>query len=156
MNLAHLITEEQILDDMQSTEHFLALAELVDHLESKNLLTGVGVTRESVMEAVRDREDQTTTGIGAGVAIPHAFVPGLESVLAVVGRSKEGIDFESIDNVPVNLVVLFVVPEDQYQTHLETLASIAKMLSDGETRARLTDAADSPAILQVIKDRFGG
>ena len=151
MNLTSLLSEDQILDDMRATGHFEALEELVDHLDTSALLHGV--SREVVLEAIRNREDQTSTGIGAGVAIPHAFVPGLESVITVIGRSHEGIDFESIDNVPVNLVVLFIVPEDQYHTHLQTLAAIAKMLSDGETRARLIDAPDSSSILRTVEER---
>ena len=152
MNLTSLFSVDHILDDMQATEHFNALEELVDHLAGGNFLEGL--PKQSVMEAIRNRENQTSTGIGSGVAIPHAFVPGLKSVTTVFGRSHKGIDFEAIDHVPVNLVVLFIVPEDQYHTHLETLAAIAKMLNDGETRARLIDAPDAEAILSIIQESF--
>ena len=154
MSIADLLTPEQIVANMLSTEHIAAIEELVGHLGRQGFLGEVSV--EAAVKALADREDQTSTGIGSSVAIPHAFLPGLESVVAAVGRSKEGIDFEAIDNVPVELVFLFLVPENEYQIHLETLAAIARALQDGETRAQLIEARDRKAILGVIRERFVG
>lgn len=147
-----MLSVDQILDDMKATDHFDALKELIDHLAETGRLRNISV--ESAMEAIRDREDQTSTGIGSGVAIPHAFVPGLDSVITIFGRSREGIDFEAIDHVPVTLIILFLVPEAHYQQHLETLAEVARMLNNGETRARLTDAANADAIRRVIEEHL--
>jgi len=154
MNLAALLTEAHVVTEISATNHFGAIEELVVHLDERGLLQRI--SRETVTSALREREDKVSTGIGFGVAIPHAFVPELDEVIVVFGRSTEGVDFDSIDNVPVKLIVLFIVPEDQYHAHLETLAAIAKMLNDGETRASLLDAPDEAAILSVLGERFSG
>jgi len=77
------------------------------------------------------------------VAIPHTFVPGLDRVITVFGRSKGGIDFEAHDQAPVFFVVLFVVPKSEDQLHLKTLAAIAKMFSNVDIRQSLASAADA-------------
>ncbi len=149
MNLASLLTVEQIVAEMQATERWPAIVELVEHLEKQELLSGDD--REAILEALHQREDQTSTGIGSGVAIPHAFSDKLDQVIAVFGRSREGVDFEAIDNAPVRFIVLFMVPEDQYHTHLRTLAAIAKTLTNGKIRERLGEAADAQEILQILR-----
>src|SRR3712207_8270873 len=78
-----------------------------------------------------------STGIGFGIAIPHASSDRIEQVVACFGRSSKGIEFDALDNAPVKFVVLFVVPKNQFQTHLRTLASIAKFLNDRGTRESL-------------------
>ena len=151
MNLAQLLKVEQILPEMQSTEHLPAIQELVDHLESKGLLKDVN--KSDVLEQLYRREEQTSTGIGSGVAIPHTFVDDLPEVLAVFGRSPGGIDFGALDNAPVHFVVLFIVPQKQYHLHLKTLAAIAKMFSGTQIRDQLTDAGTSEEILQILAKR---
>lgn len=149
MNLASIITPRQVVPDMRARERWSAIEELVDHLEVQNLVSSAD--KFSILEALQQREDQTTTGIGSGVAIPHAFSRNIKRVVAVLGRSNDGIDFESIDNAPVNLVMLFVTPEDQYHTHLRTLAAIAKMLGNSQVRQRLTEARDVEEMLEIIQ-----
>src|SRR5690606_1272580 len=151
MNLASLLTERQIVPSMVATEHWPAIVELVDHLEAQNFLCPGD--KAAILEALQQREEQTSTGIGAGVAIPHAFSPKIDRVIAVFGRSCEGIDFEAIDNVPVRFIVLFVVPQDQYHTHIRTLAAIAKMLTNGQVRDRLRHAKDVEDILAVLNTK---
>ncbi len=149
MNLASLLTVEQIVSEMKATERWSAIGELVGHLERQRLLSGED--REAILEALHQREDRTSTGIGSGVAIPHAFSDKLEHVVAVFGRSQAGVDFEAIDNAPVRFIALFVVPTDQYHTHLRTLAAIAKTLTNGQIRERLGEARDAEEILSILK-----
>jgi mannitol/fructose-specific phosphotransferase system IIA component (Ntr-type) len=78
-----------------------------------------------MLEALKAREEQVSTGIGSGVAIPHAFSDILRGGRGF-GRSKAGIDFEAIDNAPVHFIILFIVPRKDYHLHLRTLAAIAK------------------------------
>jgi mannitol/fructose-specific phosphotransferase system IIA component (Ntr-type) len=147
-----MLSVDQILDNMRATDHFDALEELVDHLAVTGHLRGVETS--AAMQAIRDREEQTSTGIGSGVAIPHAFIPGLESMVTIFGRSRNGIDFEAIDHAPVTLLFLLLVPENGFQQHLEALAEIARMLNNGETRARLTDAGDPDAIRRILEEHL--
>lgn len=149
MNLASLLTVDQIVAEMKATERWPAIVELIEHLEGKKLLSGDH--RTAILDALQQREDQTSTGIGSGVAIPHAFSDQLDEVIAVFGRSHEGIDFEAIDNAPVRFIVLFMVPEDQYHTHLRTLAAIAKTLTNGQIREKLGRAKDADEILRILR-----
>ena len=151
MNLASLLTVEQIVSEMQATERWPAIVELVEHLEKQQLLSGEN--REVILEALKQREDQSSTGIGSGVAIPHAFSDKLDHVVAVFGRSFEGVDFEAIDNAPVRFIVLFMVPQDQYRIHLRTLAAIAKTLTNGQIRQRLGQAKDAQEILSILETK---
>jgi mannitol/fructose-specific phosphotransferase system IIA component (Ntr-type) len=94
-----------------------------------------------------------STGIGFGIAIPHASSDRIEEVVASFGRSSSGIEFDALDNAPVKFVVLFVVPKNQFQTHLRTLASIAKFLNDRGTRENLASAGSAEEILAIFRDR---
>ncbi|HSP42800.1 MAG TPA: PTS sugar transporter subunit IIA [Luteolibacter sp.] len=148
MKLAKLLSADQIILDMKSVEHWPAIIELVDHL------VGVGKLpaglREESLAALKAREDQVSTGIGSGVAIPHAFSDQIEEVVAVFGRSKEGIDFEALDNAPVHFVILFIVPRKDYQLHLRTLAAIAKLFTNSEMRQQFAAAQTRDEILAIL------
>lgn len=154
MNLGSILNEKQIVPEMRASEHWPAITELVGHLASQDLLQGE--TSDNILAALKDREEKTSTGIGHGVAIPHAFSEKTESVIAVFGRSEEGIEFDSIDNAPVKFIVLFIVPRDQYHLHLRTLAAIAKLLNNAEIRSQLTDAKDAGGLLEVLSRRAPG
>lgn len=148
MKLAELLEAEQIVLDMKAVEHWPAITELVDHLvESGELPTS---QRQVVLNALRDREEQVSTGIGSGVAIPHAFSDELEKVVAIFGRSKEGIEFEAIDNAPVHFVILFIVPRKDYHLHLRTLAAIAKLFTNSDVRLGLAQARTRSEVLEII------
>ena len=77
----------------------------------------------------------------------------IPEVVGALGRSKKGINFDALDNQPVNLVMLFLVPQGQFQKHLHTLANIAKILHKAEFRQALEKAPDAEAMLQAIKDQ---
>ncbi|GAA5496208.1 PTS system fructose-specific EIIABC component [Rubritalea halochordaticola] len=151
MKLASLLTVEQVMLDMKSEEHWPAIVELVEHLDKESLLAPEN--KEDVLAALQVREDQISTGIGSGVAIPHAFSDKLEHVVAMFGRSKDGIDFEALDNAPVNFVLLFVVPKKDYHMHLQTLAAIAKMFNNCEVRQQLAEAETRREILEILGSR---
>lgn len=109
--------------------------------------------RELVLESIKEREQTMSTGIGFGIAIPHASSDIVEEVVAAFGRSTIGIEFDSLDGQPVFFIVLFVVPKDQFQTHLRTLAAIAKFLNDKAVRDELSRADDAGQILRVFESR---
>jgi mannitol/fructose-specific phosphotransferase system IIA component (Ntr-type) len=132
MKLAKLLSADQIILDMKAVEHWPAILELVDQLvQTRRLPVSI---KEQVLTELKTREDQVSTGIGSGVAIPHAFSDDIEEVAAIFGRSKAGIDFEAIDNAPVHFIILFIVPRKDYHLHLRTLAAIAKMFTNCEVR----------------------
>lgn len=148
MNLSNLLGPNQIILEMKAGGHWESIVELVHHLVDGGFLPS-SLTAE-VLGALKAREDQVSTGIGSGVAIPHAFSDHLEKVVAVFGRSREGIDFEAIDNAPVHYIILFLVPRKDYQLHLRTLAAIAKLFTNSEIRRRLATAATRDEILAIL------
>ena len=148
MKLAKLLSADQIILDMKAVEHWPAITELVDHLVSAERLPRS--QREEILAALKAREEQVSTGIGSGVAIPHAFSDTLEEVVAVFGRSKSGIDFEALDNAPVHFLILFIGPRKDYHLHLRTLAAIAKMFTNCEVRRKLGLAETRDEILAIL------
>lgn len=148
MTLADLLTPECVIAEMQSDEQFPAIAELVSHLVSSGALPAA--RQETALSALNAREQQRSTGIGGGIAIPHCFLPELDSVVAIFGRSTAGIDFCALDRAPVHFVVLFIVPEAQHSLHLKTLAAIAKILNSAETRSRLAAATDEAGLFEIL------
>jgi mannitol/fructose-specific phosphotransferase system IIA component (Ntr-type) len=112
-------------------------------------------SRDGILAALKQREETMSTGIGFGIAIPHATSERVTEVVAAFGRSLDGIEFESLDNAPVKFIVLFVVPKNQFQVHLRTLAAIAKLLNDKGVRESLAAAQSSEEILQIFENRAG-
>ncbi|MEM9283715.1 MAG: PTS sugar transporter subunit IIA [Verrucomicrobiota bacterium] len=151
MTLAELLTPERVIADLRSEDHWPAIEEMVDHLVEKGSLPGD--QKDAALTALKAREEQRSTGIGGGIAIPHCFLPGLEEVVAIFARSKAGVEFCALDRAPVHFLVLFIVPESQYTLHLKTLAAIAKILNSADTRKRLADAADDSEIIDILSQR---
>lgn len=154
MTLGNLLSADTILPEMKATERYAAIAELVALLVAQGQIAADD--RESVLAALRVREETMSTGIGFGIAIPHASSEKVGKGVACFGRSSAGIEFESLDNQPVKFVVLFVVPKDQFQTHLRTLAAIAKFLNDRGVRERLGKAGSADEILAIFQNSAKG
>ncbi len=151
MTLANLLSEDQILPDLKAEGRWEAISEIVELLVSSGrILPG---DSESVLESIKQREQTMSTGIGLGIAIPHASSDKVQEVVAGFGRSKKGIEFDALDGQPVSFIVLFVVPKDQFQTHLRTLAAIAKFLNDRTVRDELSAASTAADILGVFQRR---
>src|SRR3954469_21000780 len=148
MTLGNMLSIDQILPEMNAVERMEAIVELVDLLVEKGHVRAED--RDVVLSALRAREDTMSTGIGFGIAIPHASSDRVDRVVAAFGRSTKGIEFDALDNAPVRYIVLFVVPKDQFQTHLRTLAAIAKFLNDRGVRDRLGTAASADEILAIF------
>ena len=151
MKLASLLTPDQVILDLKAEVCVEAIDQVLDHLIEKKCLPSE--MRDELSQALREREDQISTGIGSGVAIPHAFSESIDHVVAAFARSDEGVDFESIDNAPVNFIILFVVPKKGYNLHLQTLAAIAKMFNNCEVRQQLRDAKSEDEILEIFASR---
>jgi mannitol/fructose-specific phosphotransferase system IIA component (Ntr-type) len=150
MSLASLLTSEQIIPEMKARERWPAIVELIDLLIAQRKIDRA--CRDSILAALKQREETMSTGIGFGIAIPHASSDSVDEVVAAFGRSSEGIEFDALDNAPVKFVVLFIVPKNQFQTHLRTLASIAKFLNDRSVRERLAAANTREEILSVFQE----
>jgi mannitol/fructose-specific phosphotransferase system IIA component (Ntr-type) len=152
MDLGDILGPKNIVPDMQSGDRWQAIDELIANLVATGKIKSED--REAVTTVVKKRETSMSTGIGFGIGIPHASTDLITEVVGALGRSKKGIDFDALDNQPVKIVVLFLVPQGQFQKHLHTLAKIAKMLHKADFRSALEQAADVEAMLKAIRD-FG-
>jgi mannitol/fructose-specific phosphotransferase system IIA component (Ntr-type) len=148
MKLSKLLSADQIILDMKAGESWTAIVELVDHLVKQRRLPQE--FRQTALAALKAREDMISTGIGGGVAIPHTFLDKIEKVTAIFGRSTTGIDFEALDQNPVHFIILFLVPQKNYQLHLHTLAAIAKLFARSEIRHCLNAATSADEILAAL------
>ena len=154
MNLGDILGgPENILPEMRSTDRWQAIDELIDNLVLTHKIKPE--TREPITAVVRKRETSMSTGIGFGIGIPHASTDLIQDVVGSLGRSKGGVNFDALDNQPVNLVMLFLVPQGQFQKHLHTLASTAKLFHNKDFRAELQEAPDAAAMFQIIKKYSG-
>jgi mannitol/fructose-specific phosphotransferase system IIA component (Ntr-type) len=150
MALADILSVDQIIPEMRATERWPAIVELIDLLVSQGKIKPAD--RDSILASLKQREETMSTGIGFGIAIPHCSSDRLGEVVAAFGRSSNGIEFDALDNAPVKFVVLFIVPKNQFQTHLRTLASIAKFLNDRSVRERLAKANAAEEILGIFRE----
>lgn len=149
LHLSSLISAEHIVPEMAARDRQSAITELVSHIEALGLLEQIG--SDEILRALQSREEFISTGIGSGVAIPHAFSEDIDDVIAVMGRSREGIDFSAHDDAPVHLVILFVVPRHQHHLHLRTLAAIARLFHDDSMKHRLLNAASVDDMVLTLK-----
>src|SRR2546428_7515126 len=151
MDLGDILTPEQINPSLQATNRWEAIDELIGNLVASQKINPEH--REAITAVVKKRETSMSTGIGFGIGIPHASTDLIGDVVGGFGRSKTGINFDALDNQPVNLVMLCLVPQGQFQKHLHTLANIAKLLHKAEFRQALEQAADASTMLQIIRDQ---
>jgi mannitol/fructose-specific phosphotransferase system IIA component (Ntr-type) len=149
MNLGDILSSDNILPNMAATNRWEAIDEMVQLLVNTSKVRPD--SREAIVGVVKKRESSMSTGIGFGIGIPHASTDLITEVVGALGRSKKGIEFDALDNQPVNLVVLFLVPQGQFQKHLHTLASIAKLLHVKEFRQELEQAASGAEMFEIIK-----
>src|SRR5579859_4203407 len=151
MNLGDILGPGNILPELKATDRWQAIDELIGNLVASGKIKLEN--RDAIAAVVKKRETSMSTGIGFGIGIPHASTDLIYEVVGAFGRSKKGVNFEALDNQPVNLVMLFLVPQGQFQKHLHTLANIAKLLHKADFRQALEQAPDADAMLQIIRDQ---
>lgn len=153
MDLADILGPEQIVPDLKAPNRWEAIDELIGQLIASNKIPPEH--REAITSVVKKRETSMSTGIGFGIGIPHASTDLIHEVVGAFGRSRTGVNFDALDNQPVTLVMLFLVPQGQFQKHLHTLARIAKLLHRKEFRAALEAAPDAASMCAIIKAESG-
>ncbi|WNO62182.1 PTS IIA-like nitrogen regulatory protein PtsN [Rheinheimera sp. MMS21-TC3] len=110
------------------------------------------ITEYSILEALMAREKLGSTGIGGGIAIPHGKLSSVVKPILVFVVSKEPIAFDAVDNQPVDIFCGILIPEDQCQTHLSTLSSLAKLLSQKELTKQIRNAETNQQLYQLLID----
>lgn len=149
MQLTDILTPQRIKVPLQATNKRDAIAELVDVLVASGDVTD----REKALAAVLDREHTRTTGIGNGLAIPHGKVSAVNDLVMAIGRAAAPIEFQSIDEKPVTLVLMILSPLDRTGPHIQALARVSRLLSIDSFRNKLNHAKDAQEMWQLILDQ---
>lgn len=134
--------------DLKSSGKKEVIQEMCDLLASKGKIKDASV----VFQALMEREKLGSTGIGQGVAIPHCKSENIEKMVAALGVSKKGIQFESLDGEPVNIVFLLLSPIDPTGLHLKVLARISRLLKDKFFRISIKEAKNFDDVQKVIQE----
>lgn len=146
MRLTDILSPACILAPMRAADKDGAIRELIDLLDDQGLLAD----KAAAMEAVMQREQLRTTGIGNALAVPHGKCEAVNQPVLAIGRPAEPIDFDSIDGKPVDVVVLLISPPDQPGEHIHVLAKISRLLTHEATRAAVAEANSREAIYDVL------
>ncbi|MCA1766736.1 MAG: PTS IIA-like nitrogen regulatory protein PtsN [Idiomarina sp.] len=109
-----------------------------------------GITRHDIFESLINRERLGSTGIGLGIAIPHGRLPNANHPVAVLLTLDDPIEFDSIDNQPVDIIFALLVPESEHENHLQTLASVARRMNDKDCTRALRQADSDKALYQLF------
>ncbi|MSU31715.1 MAG: PTS sugar transporter subunit IIA [Pedosphaera sp.] len=150
MNLGDILSDRQIVPELRAANRWSAIDELITCLVESGKISPEH--REAITAVVKKRETSMSTGIGFGIGIPHASTDLISEVVAAFGRSRAGVNFDSLDNQPVHLVTLFLVPTGQFQKHLHTLAGIAKVLRRDDFLKSMEASADAVSMMQIIRE----
>lgn len=146
MKLTEHLTPALIKVPLVATDKKSAIAEMVDLL----VQGGVTEARDALLAAVMERENQRTTGIGLGFAIPHAKTDAVKGLIIALGRTAQPIDFAAIDGKPVNLIALLVSPSNATSQHIQALARLSRMVTSASLLQKLLDAPDAQALYDLI------
>ena len=148
MKITDILQETSVVAALAGRSKAEVIAELAGVLANEYR----EIDRERLIQALEDRERLNSTALGDGVAIPHGKLPGLKHVLAAFGRSRLGVDFQSLDGKPTHLFFLLVAPEDSAGAHLKALARISRLLKDERFRARLMEAGGAHDLFETIRE----
>jgi PTS system nitrogen regulatory IIA component len=148
MDLADILTEESVIYCTDVTTKRGAL-----ELLAKRAAQLTGQTSDTIFEALDSREALGSTGLGNGIAIPHGKLPGLHGVTAVFVRLETPIEFDAVDDQPVDLLVGLLAPVGAGADHLRALAMVARMLRTETVVDRLRAAQDPERLHEVLTQR---
>ncbi|MGO1059273.1 PTS fructose transporter subunit IIABC [Planococcus sp. FY231025] len=149
MKITQLLTEETIVLDVQARSKSDVLSELIGQLDRAGKLNDPAAFARDIQA----REDQSTTGIGEGIAIPHAKSAAVKSPAIAFGRSVEGLDYDSLDGQPAHLFFMIAASEGANDDHLEALSRLATFLMDEAFRSRILAAGSKAEVLQAVTDK---
>ena len=146
MTLLDIISLDSIIVGLESDSKEAIIEELVGCLQIGTALTD----REKVLQAVLDREKIMSTGIGDGIAIPHGKLPNLDRLHGFFARLNQPIDFQAIDERPVDLIFVLLAPETAGADHLKALARISRLLRDQAVCEKLRGTDGAEALYAIL------
>ena len=146
MKLSKFCDENLVTFSMKAQNKDEAINELVELAAGSTMIKD----GEQLLKDVREREELVTTGVGYGVAFPHAKTRSAKGIVIAFGRSEKGIDFDAMDHKPVNLFFLIAAPEDAIGAHLNVMARLSYLMKSEGNRKALLDATSPGDVLSLI------
>ncbi len=147
MQISDFLSPADVVLDVRASDKSRLLRELSVQAAAK-----AGLKAEDVFEQIAKREELGSTGVGNGVALPHARFKGIKSPFGLLARLRQAIDFEAIDDRPVDVVFLLLLPESADGEQLNALACVARALRNPETLRRVGGAADRDALFRAVAE----
>jgi len=147
LKISEFLKAEAIIMEMKAKEKLEAIKELVDYMVAHKFVDD----GEGFLKALAKRENLESTGIGDGIAIPHARTDTVKNLILAFARSNEGVDFSSIDGKPSHLIFLIASPEKNKSEYIMALAKLSRLLRKQQVREQLRTAENPEGIMDIIK-----
>ena len=149
MILTQILQPTCIKVPLDSNDKDSAITEMVDMLVASNQIEN----RDAILEAILIREETRSTGIGSGIAIPHGKCNTVKELVMAIGIAKDGIEFDSIDQKPVSIIVLLASPLDRTGPHIQALARISRLMLDDKFKDQLQNASSAEDVYDLINNK---
>ncbi|MCP4684637.1 MAG: PTS sugar transporter subunit IIA [bacterium] len=146
MKLSKFCEENLVVFDMKASTKDEAIEELVALAASSNMIKD----GDMLLQDVKEREELVTTGVGYGVAFPHAKTRSAKGIVIAFGRSSKGVEFDAMDHKAVNLFFLIAAPEDAIGAHLNVMARLSYLMKSEDNRNKLLEATSPGDVLLLI------
>ena len=150
MNISDLLAPEAVLASLKAQTKKQLLQELAARAQVRTQLP-----EKQIFETLNERERLGTTGVGAGIAIPHGRMAGVVNITGVFARLESAIDYEAVDGQPVDLVFMLLAPENAGADHLKALARVSRLLRNQQTCEKLRAAKSAEALYAILIDQTG-
>lgn len=148
MEINDILTPERVVADLRATSKKQALQELARHAA-----TVTGLNERAIFDVLLERERLGTTGVGNGIAIPHGKLNDLEGLYGLFARIEKPVDFDSIDDDPVDLIFLLLAPEGAGADHLKALARVSRLLRDDSVCEKLRGSDTNEALYAILTEQ---
>lgn len=145
MDLNDLIGIESIMPALKANAKKQVLQQMAERAASLS-----GIDEREIFDTILQRERLGSTGVGGGIAIPHGKLPGIDRITGVFARLETPVDFEALDDQPVDLVFLLLAPEGAGADHLKALSRIARVLRDADTVNKIRGTSDAAVIFDFL------
>jgi PTS system nitrogen regulatory IIA component len=140
-------TNTSFIKFIQAKEKFAAIEELAKVFENSDVCSDI----PGLISALKEREKIMSTGIGFGIAIPHAKIPQNKNMNFAVGLCNDGIDFDSMDGKPVHLIILVAAGENQHKHYLSLMSKIMTVLKDNNIKDQIIQSKTPEEVMEVLK-----
>jgi len=149
MTLTKILKPTSVKVPLQGKDKNSLITELVDLLDANGSLPD----RDAALDAVMVREQTRSTGIGSGIAIPHGKCKSVKELIMAIGITAEPIDFSSVDEMPVSIVILLISPVGQTGPHIQALARISRLMLDQSFKQQLEQAHSAEELYELLSSR---